>query len=162
MEEIKNTLRSKGFSKILLIVGGLIVVLIIFQAGVVVGFHKAAFSNRWGDSYGEIFVGRRGGMMGTMGYGVGYYTSHGATGKIVKIELPNIIILGPDNIEKVVVTSDTTQIVSFQSKIKSTDLKVGDFVVAIGYPNTNSQIQANLIRVMPVDMMFFATTTLKQ
>ena len=55
MEKIKNSLKnfveSKKFNT--LVYGFLVAViaLLIFQAGVFVGFHKASFSYRWGDNY---------------------------------------------------------------------------------------------------------------
>ena len=162
MEKIKKIFETKKFEKVVLVVGILILVLVIFQAGVFVGFHKASFSNRWGENYRETFGGRRGGMMGMMWRDNDYSTAHGAVGKIIKLELPKIMVIGPDNIEKIVVIGSDTTILSFRNNINTTDLKIGDYIVTIGSPNSLGEIEAKLIRLMPSDMMKISTTTPKK
>ena len=159
--EQKNFLQSKTFTKILMVVGVLIVALVIFQAGMFVGFKKSEFGGRFGEGYRQTFGGPRGFGMGMMGGFFGdenFPGAHGAVGKIVKISLPTVVTIGPDNIEKVVLIKSDTQIVEFRQQIKSTDLKVDDNVVVIGSPNSSAQIEAKLIRVMPAVMM--GTTTI--
>ena len=39
-----------------------------------------------------------------------------------------------------------------KSNITTNDLKLDDFVVVIGTPNTQGQIEAKFIRVMPIGM----------
>ena len=153
MEKIKETLKSTKFAKVFYLVGIVLVVLIIFQAGVFVGFKKASFSNRWGENYKQTFGGQHRGMMGEMmGFGSDYVNSHGATGKIIKLELPKIIMLGSDNVEKSIVTNSDTLVRSFRDEIKTTDLKVDDYLVVIGSPNSAGEIEAKLIRVLPVNI----------
>ena len=152
---------SKKFSKILLLIGVIIVALVIFQAGVLVGFHKASFSSRWGENYRETFGGRHGGMMGGMMFGDNDYSnSHGAVGKIIKLELPKIIIIGPDNVEKIIVIKNDTMLRLFRDVATSTQLKVDDYIVAIGSPNSAGEIEAKLVRLMPTATINTATTTL--
>jgi hypothetical protein len=76
----------------------------------------------------------------------------GAIGKILKIELPNIIVQDKDNTEKVIVLSTTTQIQKMKTAITQNDLQVNDFVVVIGSPNAQGQIDAKFIRVLPLGM----------
>ena len=148
MEEIKKQLQSKTFKKILCVVGSIILALVIFQAGIFVGFHKASFSNTLGDNYHQAFGARPFGMTGDSEYPV----AHGAVGKIIKVTLPTLLILGPDNIEKVIVIKDETLIREFREAIKPTDLKVGDQIVVIGSPDSSSNIDAELIRRVPEGM----------
>ena len=49
-------------------------------------------------------------------------------------------------------TTNDTQVEDMRSKIANTDLKLNDFVVVIGEPNSQGQIEAKFIRVMPVGM----------
>ncbi len=159
METIKKQLESKTFRKVLYVVGSLIVALIIFQAGVFVGFHKALFSGRLGDNYRETFGGRGGVVFGMMRDN-DYPVANGAVGKILKITLPTLVIMGPDNIEKIILLKEDTLIREFREPIKPTDLKINDQIVVIGSPNASSQIEAKLIRLVPEGMM--STTTSKQ
>ncbi|MFA6897827.1 MAG: hypothetical protein WC250_00240, partial [Candidatus Paceibacterota bacterium] len=79
----------------------------------------------------------------------GFFEAHGATGKIVSIKLPTLVVASPDSVEKVVLVGDNTEIRRFRDVIKAIDLKVDDVVVVVGSPNDSSQIEARLIRVLP-------------
>ena len=128
---------------------GIVVVLgLIFSAGVSVGFHKASFGRAWGENYKNNF----GMMPGGPNFGFGkdnFPNAHGAIGKIIKIELPTIIVQDKDNTEKVILIKDDTQIEKMKDKIQTTDLKMDDFIVVIGSPNDKGQIEAKFIRLMP-------------
>ena len=159
-KDIKEFTQSKLFQKILTLVGVFIVALIIFQAGVFMGYRKASFSYRFGDNYYRAFGDRgpkpfRGSMMGA------FIESNGAVGKIISINLPTFVLLGRDNIEKVILIKNDTQIRYLDASATSSDLKVDDFVVAFGSPNENSEIEAKLVRVIPVpnNSPFFNTKT---
>ncbi len=60
------------------------------------------------------------------------------------------IIKGSDNAEKIVSVKDDTAINRFREKIKVGDLKIDDQIVVIGEPNDLGQIEAKLIRVIPL------------
>lgn len=159
--ELKNLLQSKKSTYLFYVIGGLIVALVIFQAGVFVGFKKASFSNRWGESYRETFGGRHR-RMGISDFYDDYSNSHGAVGKIIKLELPKLIIIGKDNVEKIILTKDDTTIRLFRNEVKTTDLKLNDYIVVIGSPNNIGEIEAKLIRLMPVEMMMATGTSQKK
>lgn len=151
METIHEKMKSNTFKKVLTIVGGIILALIIFQAGMFVGFKKASFSYGWGDNYRRTF-GEHGGFgMGIRGLPPpdNFLSANGAIGKIIKINLPTLVVMGPDNIEKIVLISNDTLIREFRTEIQATDLKVNEEIVAIGSPNSFSQIEAKLIRILP-------------
>jgi hypothetical protein len=147
-EEIKRVFESKVAFGILLVIGFLIVALLIFRAGVEVGFHKASFGRNWGENYGRNF-----GMMQNHpipGFRKDNFpNASGAVGKIIKIEIPSIIVQDKDNTEKVISVTDNTRIQQAQIGMKTTDLKIGDFVVIIGTPNDKGIIDAKFIRLMP-------------
>jgi hypothetical protein len=169
MMNIKKFFEEKRNKKILCTIGTIIAVLVIFQAGVFVGFHKAAYSYGWGERYYKTFGerGERGhrGMMDFGPMGRGLSNSHGTIGKIISIALPTIIIEDQDRIEKTVLLTDDTMLRSFRDEIRAADLKVGDSVVIIGAPNEQAQIEARLIRIMPMSPVgaptvdFTGTTT---
>jgi hypothetical protein len=146
--EIKKLLESKFLKILIYILGVLIIVVLIFQAGFYAGFRKASFGREWGNHYFENFGPRhdRGGMPIMMEFP----NPNGANGKIIKIELPTIIVQDRDNTEKVVLLEDDTKIISQKQDISVKDLKIDDFVVIIGNPNNKGQIEAKLIRIMPV------------
>lgn len=162
----KNFIQTKVSQKTLWVIGALVVALLIFQAGIFVGYRKASFSYGSGDNFHRMFgsperpgmIGRKGmmgfegmiGREGMMGPNFGGFTSaYGTTGTIVKISLPTIVVAGTDKVEKIITTDSKTIVRSFRNEIKPTDLKVGDSVIIIGAPNTSAQIEAKLIRVLP-------------
>ncbi len=148
-QEIKNVFTSKVSGKILAGILIAIIALVIFFAGTVVGFHRARFGNDWEEHYRQNF-----GMMPMMrngfGFGEDYFpNAHGAIGKIIKIELPNIIVEDKDNTEKVILTDPNTQIQNARNLVTASDLKIDDYVVVIGTPNDKGVIVAKLIRIIP-------------
>ncbi len=145
---IKEFSQSKTFKKILYGMGVVIVALLIFQGGVLVGYHKAGFSYRLGDNYHRMFGGERDKTLLGM-YRGDFTDAHGSVGKIIKINLPTFVLEGQDGVEKIISINDDTVIRQFRETIKPTDLKVNDFVVVIGSPNTQGQIESRLIRLMP-------------
>lgn len=155
MIDFKKISQSRYFRGALLGIGVFIIGLLIFQAGVFVGYHKAGFSYKWGEDYYRTFNGPRDPFGGVppisarMPLG-GFPNAHGVTGKIIKIDLPTIVVEGEDKIEKIVLIKDDTVINQFRETIKPADLKVDSYVTVIGSPNQDSQVEAKLIRVMPV------------
>jgi len=148
---LQEVFKSKVFSGVALTVIILVGIGIVFQAGKFVGFREAGFSRGMGDNYSRIFENRpNGGMMNVMGSPLQDFPGgHGSVGKIIKIELPNIVVEDRENVEKVIVINDKTTIREFKNEIKSSDLKIGDFIVVLGKPNDEGQIEADLIRTMP-------------
>ncbi len=147
--ELKSLIESKTAGKVVLTVFILAIAFAIFQAGIFVGFRKSSFMSNYGDNYyrnfgGQNFKGDRGGRM-MMDIG-----GHGVTGRIIKVESDRILVLGDDNIEKIINISSTTKIYERRNQMKVTDLKPDQSIVTIGNPDANGQINANFIRVMPL------------
>lgn len=145
---IKEYIKSQSFRGILVGISIAIAILVIFQAGIFVGFRKASFAYRFGDNYYRGFDRK---VPAPFGFPLkdNFRSSHGAVGEVVSISLPTLVVVGPDSIEKTVIIDTSTLIRKFDTELKSTDIKVGDFLVAIGESNDNSQIQAKLIRMLP-------------
>lgn len=159
--DIKNLLQSKKFRSILFGLVIIVIVLVIFQAGIFVGYYKASFSYRWGNNYHQTFGARERNMPMMGMFRGGFANPHGASGKIIKIVLPNVIVEDQDDVEKSVLITDDTEIREFRNLIKPEDLKVNDFIIVIGSPNDDGEIQARLIRLMPANMMNTTTTSIK-
>lgn len=164
MEKIKSFLQTKNFKVLLGIVAGLIVLLFVFQAGMFIGFRKASFSYRFGDNYYRNFGGERGmaGGEGNSMMGIprgGFSESHGGIGKVISVILPTFVVQGVDGIEKIIRINDGTVIMKLRDRIDSKNIVVDDFVTVIGTPNTASEIEAKLIRIMPAPQVFTESTT---
>ncbi len=145
-EDIKKVFESKVLVGFLYSIGVVIVVILIFSAGVSVGFHKASFGRAWGENYERNFGIRPDRMM----FGDDNLPNpHGVMGKIIKIELPAIITESDGETEKTVLVNKDTKIKRMRNEISSADLKADDFIVVIGNPNNQGQIEAKLIRVIP-------------
>ncbi len=140
--------QSKAFTLITWVIAALIIILIVFKLGMVVGERKAEFTFHWGDNYHRNFGGPREGFM--KGFNDrDFIDANGTFGQIIKIDNSNLVVKGRDDIEKVILLDDKTVIKSLNETIKSSDLKVDDYIVTIGEPNDQGQIAAKLIRVMP-------------
>ncbi len=148
--ELKDIHKSKTVRGVLIGLGIAILVLVIFRAGMVAGYHRAHFSGQFGDNFSRNFMGpREGGFMKEFSDNHMLPDGHGAVGEIVSLVPPVLVISEKDNIEKTVVVSTSTEVRKFRDTIQLSDLKVGDFVVVLGNPNTNGQIEAKLIRNVP-------------
>ena len=146
-EDIKKFFESKVSFRVLCGIGIVIVVLLIFSAGVTVGFHKASFGRAWGENYERNFGMRPNRPM----FGRDNFpNASGAIGKIIKIELPNIIVQDKDNTEKAVLIGSDTKVQQGRVDMKAIDLKIDNFVVVIGSPNEKGVIEAKFIRLIPV------------
>ena len=147
-EKITKLLESKIFLGFLYGVGIFVLLLIAFYSGVNVGFHKASFGRAWGENYEKNF-----GMMGPRPNAPfrmeNFPNAHGAVGKIIKIALPTLIVEDKDGTEKVILTTNETNLQNRKQPINLNELKINDFIVVIGTPNKDGQIEAKFIRIMP-------------
>ncbi|MFA6392924.1 MAG: hypothetical protein WCW54_02480 [Candidatus Paceibacterota bacterium] len=148
-EKLNKIVESKNFIKIIYILGAVFIFALIFQAGMMVGFRKASFSRDWGNNYERNFGPNReiprflrDGMRDIP-------NANGAIGQIIKVEFPNITVLDKDQTEKVVIIKDDTNILERKDIVSKENLKVDQFIIVIGSPNGNGQIEAKLIRIMP-------------
>jgi hypothetical protein len=150
-KKIKEVTESKMFKNIICGFGILVAAAIIFEAGIFVGFHRASFGRDWRDNYSRNFgPGRHGPMTGDMPEN--FPNAHGVIGKIIKIQLPSIIVEDNDNTEKVVLIKDDTQIRKMREAGTKDDLKIDASIIVIGSPNDQGQIEAKLIRILPAPL----------
>ncbi len=141
---IKNTL---------VLLCALVILLVVFQAGILVGYHKADFSKRLGNNYYRTFD-MRGNEMGMSDrspismMGMNIPGGHGAIGKVIEINLPTFVVATPENIEKVIRVNDDSEVRRFKAAISPSEIKINDVVVIVGNPNDKAEIEARLIRIM--------------
>jgi hypothetical protein len=126
--------------------GGFIVLLLVFQLGMFVGYRKANFTFRWGDNYHRMFGGPQGGFMRDFA-GRDFTSGHGVAGQVVQVEDGLLIIKGSDEIEKIVTVKPETIIRRGRQTIKLSDLKIDDRLVVIGVPQDDGSIEARIIRL---------------
>lgn len=137
--------------------------LLVFGAGVRVGYHEARFAHSFGDNYDRMFVGPHHGGPGD-GFGLPFQghpagmNDHGAVGQVVSVALPDIVIAGIDKVEKTVVVSPQTIIRQYRNTATANDIHVGSFVVVIGNPTATGDVAADLIRLMPPPPGFATTS----
>jgi len=152
-----NVFESKLFRIIALSIAGFIILIFVFGLGVFVGTKKADFSFKWADEYHRNFGGPQGGFFGDfMGMDKEFTNANGVFGQIIKIDpstssgqVSSLTVKDKDNVEKIVLISNKTTIIYQKKNMKLSDLKIGDSVVVIGEPNSNGQIQGELIRLLP-------------
>ncbi len=144
--------KSKKFQIATWIVAGLIIALGIFHAGIMVGYRKASFSYRWGENYHRNFGGPRQGFMNNF-FEKDFIESHGTFGQIMKIDAGTLVVRGRPNEEKIILMTKDTVIHKGNDNAVPTDLKINDYIVTIGQPNDQGQIEAKFIRIMPASLM---------
>lgn len=144
---------SKNVRRVLMGLVVLIVLIGVFKLGEIAGYHRAQFAGRYGESFNRNFNGFAGGPAGMMG-GVPRELlapgGHGAAGNIVSIALPNIVVADRDGLEKTVHISSTTDIREFRDQLTASSLTIGESVIVLGMPGDSGQIEAELIRALPI------------
>ncbi|NTU66912.1 MAG: hypothetical protein HGB08_03240 [Candidatus Moranbacteria bacterium] len=149
----KEMMTSRKIRLAAAVVGVLILMLVSFASGVLVGFKKARFSYSWGENYERNFVGPRMGPGGPMGDPRGMMenrdlrNAHGISGSIVSISDTSLVIKDKDNKENTVAITDMTLIKDGRNDVKIADLKKDERVIVVGNPDDSGVLNADLIRV---------------
>jgi hypothetical protein len=116
--------------------------------GIWVGFNKAKRSFSWGNNYERILGHGKGFKPMDKVRGKEFFNPNGSSGKVLRIDLPSVFISDDDGIEKELSLSSSTLVRKFREDLVMTDLKVDDFIVAVGEPNEKGIIEVKLIRIM--------------
>ena len=146
--ELKEIIKSRLYIVIILSLAAILFLVLTFGVGMYVGFHKARFSYQWGENYHKNFGGPRGGFLEGFG-GKDLIDANGIAGQVIKINNSTLVIKGRDNTEKIILVKEDTIIMRFKESVKLVDIKLDDFIVAIGEPNDQGQIEAKFIRTLP-------------
>ncbi len=123
-------------------VSSLLILIIVFATGILVGFEKAKFSYSWGENYYQNVMGPRPPFPGNR-----FIDARGSAGQIVKIDNNNIVVRDKDGSEKTIIVSNSTAIKKGVQDVNIKDLKVDDDIIVLGAPNQQGEIDAKLIRV---------------
>lgn len=159
MNNIKQIWKGKIAKTILTSLAALVLALVIFSAGMLVGFRKARFSYQWGENYHRLF-GMPSGVIPNDPHrakppfglprdirGDNFINPNSAIGSVIKTDSSTLLIKGDDNTEKNIAISAGTIIRKGRDTIQLKDLKPDDKVVILGIPSSTGQIEAKLIRV---------------
>lgn len=145
-KELRTFAKSHRFIVFLTGVGFLIIAIVVFEAGVFVGFHRAEFAASWERNYARDF----GDPRGTFGMPSDTVPNgHGADGRIVSVAYPAFVVAGQNEAEKTVTISSSTVIRIGHDATSSDALKKNMYVVIIGDPDASGAVAAELIRVLP-------------
>lgn len=149
--EFNKFLQSKLLKRIIIVLAAIIIILLSFGVGMLVGYNKARFSYAWGENYDRNFGGPPRGIFGFLPGGGEFMNAHGTFGSVLEVNLGSstLLVEGQDNIEKTVLISSSTKIMENRGFVKLSDIKINDPVVVIGSPNNQGQIEAQLIRALP-------------
>lgn len=127
---------------------GFAIMLVVFSIGVWVGQERADYSFVWAQNYHRNFGGPDQGMFGNFPT-QDFTNGHGVFGQVIKIDGNNLVIEGKDNMEKTIIVPDKITIVNSVSVIKLSDIKINDTIVIIGSPDSQGQVTAKFIRILP-------------
>ncbi len=128
------------------VIGALILALLIFHAGVVVGSRRDRFLFvRHGADRGFSFPFLLGGF--ALPYGGFIPNSHGAVGTITAVTLPTLSVETRGGTSETILVGTST-IIRNSGESTSLALSVGDQVVVLGEPDSQGRIDATLIRVL--------------
>jgi hypothetical protein len=150
---MSNFLGSSKVRAVLWILGGLIVFLVAFGAGVSVGYQRAGFAAGFERNYYPIFFGDPRGV--AMQSGTPEMTPvpmpasiHGVVGTIIDLGTSTISVKDQRGNEQSVLVSTGTDIRDGDGDVLITSLAVGDTIAVIGGPNDMGQVDARFIRVL--------------
>ena len=152
-ESLSQFFQSKLFAGIIVGVCIMLVVICIFEAGIVVGYHEASFSSQWGENYGKNFGDSN--PENQMGLPDMHAPNpDGILGKIVSVSpasasTTTIVISSSQKPEEKILINSNTIIRNHEDTIDASALTVGTSVVILGSANDQGEIQASLIRVVP-------------
>ena len=145
---MKEFLQSAAFEKSVRILGILLIALAIFSTGIAVGYKRAEFSYQWGRNYSGNMMDPHS-MMAPFAHDADDVTPYGAIGSIVSVRLPEMMIKGPYEDEKIILLKPDTAIRRMHAVASTSDLVAGEQIIVIGSPDQQGIIEASLIRIGP-------------
>jgi hypothetical protein len=122
----------------------------MFNLGIGVGREMSRFTCNWTASYHKNFGGPQNGFLDAWtNQPPDMINSRGIFGKIVQINDDSLVVQSQDNKEIVVIITSDTIVTKLRDHVAKETLKINDILVILGSPNTNGQIAAKLIRILP-------------
>ena len=145
---MKNIPVSSVLRSPLHILAIILTALVIFSAGMFVGYHKAQFSYDFDENYAHDMNDPHS-MLAPFMHDTDHGNPHGAIGQIVSINAPFIMVKNPFEAEKVIIIGPDTMIRHIYGEASTSDLAVGDHIIALGAPDQQGQVHATFIRILP-------------
>jgi hypothetical protein len=146
---MSNFLESKKMRAVLWILGGLIVLFVVFGLGIAVGSHRAGFAAGFDQNYYRNFYGAA--PAGPTGLMVppAPVATHGVVGTVIDLGTSTISVKDQQDSERSVAISSGTVIRSGNGNVTIGSVAIGDQIAVIGEPNDQGQISARFIRIFP-------------
>jgi hypothetical protein len=166
-ETVVEFFRSKLFAGIVIGICIMLVVICIFEVGVIVGYHEADFSNRWSENYNKNFA-QSNSFAGTMGIPDSHVPSpDGILGKIISASTDSsgtttLVVSSPQKPEEKIIVDGNTVIRDHENTVTASSLTTGTYAVVIGAPNSDGELHASLVRIVPSPEELSASTTNSQ
>ena len=149
-EEVKSFLESKKTATLMTVVLVIACTIIVFHVGEEFGVKKAEVMDHMSGGYYKTLGPRDSRGSGPLGYLFDDQTNtHGVSGKVVSIEADKILVEDDEGIEKTVLVDANSIIKKQRLSIQASEIQPGDFIVVIGTPTPEAQIDAKIIRIIP-------------
>ncbi len=139
---------SPKFGRTVAALGAILVILIIFQAGVLIGYERGTHALNWETDMGRGMGDPRS-MLAPFMHDTDDPSSHGAIGTVVSVHQPLFMVKGASQAERVVVIVPSTLIRRMHTMASTSDILPGTQVVVIGAPGVDGRLQADFIRILP-------------
>lgn len=147
---MSHILESKKVRVVLYILGGLVILFVVFGFGIAVGYQRAGFAMGFDRNYYKNFYGMPpGAASGTVAPPMPV-AGHGVVGTIIDLGTSTISLTDQANNEHSISISSGTVIRSGNSDSVISDMAVGDQIAVIGEPDSNGQIDARFIRIISI------------
>ena len=146
---MSNFLSSKKVRAVLLILGGLIVLFVVFGLGIAVGYDRAGFAAGFGKNYYRMFYGAVPAGPAAMMAPPMPEAIHGVVGTVIDLGTSTISVEDEEDNEQSVVVPSGTSIRQGGDTVVIGEMNVGDQIAVIGEPDADGQIVARFIRILP-------------
>ena len=118
--DIKKIISNTLARRIIVTLGIVIAILVVFDAGMAVGFRRASFMD-----------------------------NNSAFGRITKMDQDSFFVHGPQGVDKLVLYNDKTIVRNMRERMSPDVLKLNDYVAVVGTSNNACQLEAKIIRLVP-------------
>jgi len=126
----------------------LIILLAVFNLGVLVGSRRTDSFYRWDENYARNFTMPPPFSSSSLPGTGRFLTADGVAGTVLKVNGASLVIEDTAGIERTVIVSTTTAIRQGDSTVSVSDVEDNDQLVVIGSPDQSGQIDATFIRIL--------------
>lgn len=147
--DIRPLLKKYAFPLTAVALIWLVVLLLVFKAGLDLGLRKGAFTCQWSENYHKNFGGPPPGGLLQMIDRDDSVQAHGVFGTVIQTATGTLIVKQNDGVEKLVNVGDDTVIQLMRQRVPIGEVHVSETVVVIGEPNEQGQIDATFVRILP-------------